>query len=60
MNFGLWGLAILPAWLVLRHFGTKTNQIEDAKGVSEVAGTGNVRITRNSSSGEDSDQVKEA
>jgi len=21
MNFGLWGIAIFPAWLVLRHFG---------------------------------------
>lgn len=21
LNFGLWAVAILPAWLVLRHFG---------------------------------------
>jgi hypothetical protein len=23
LNFGLWGIAILPAWLVLKDFGTK-------------------------------------
>ncbi|KAK3302806.1 major facilitator superfamily domain-containing protein [Chaetomium strumarium] len=29
MNFGLWGIAILPAWLVLRHFGSVKNGDED-------------------------------
>lgn len=23
LNFGLWAVAILPAWLVIREFGTK-------------------------------------
>ncbi|KAK4226301.1 hypothetical protein QBC38DRAFT_537279 [Podospora fimiseda] len=30
MNFGLWAVAILPAWLVIRQFGTsKEDQMED-------------------------------
>jgi hypothetical protein len=30
MNFGLWAVAILPAWLVIRQFGTsKVEQVED-------------------------------
>lgn len=38
LNFGLWGIAILPAWLVLRHFG-----------VGEESGAVESQITRNDS-----------
>jgi hypothetical protein len=40
LNFGLWGIAILPAWLVLRHFG-----------VGEESGAVESQITRNDDSG---------
>lgn len=36
MNFGLWGISIYPAWLVLRHFGnTKSTGIEVVDGPVE-------------------------
>ncbi|KAI6593377.1 hypothetical protein MCOR07_006701 [Pyricularia oryzae] len=36
MNFGLWGISIYPAWLVLRHFGnTKSTGIEVVDGSVE-------------------------
>lgn len=28
-NFALWGIAVLPAWLVLRHFGTGSKSHEE-------------------------------
>lgn len=52
MNFGLWALAILPAWLVLRHFGALTSSVEDAT-VSETVQTEKAVSTSNSDSGED-------
>lgn len=30
MNFGLWALAIAPAWTVLRHIGETTNSAGDS------------------------------
>ncbi|KAK0388415.1 hypothetical protein NLU13_4659 [Sarocladium strictum] len=32
LNFGLWGVAILPAWLVLRHFGVTKAYIDEVEG----------------------------
>lgn len=38
-NFGLWAVAIFPAWLVLRHYGI-TKGTEDAQeGSSETSST---------------------
>jgi hypothetical protein len=43
LNFGLWGAAILPAWLVLRHFGAAKTQtsvvqnLEDKSGVQSAS-----------------------
>lgn len=34
LNFGLWAVAIVPAWLVIRHFGTsdeETDASDDAR-----------------------------
>jgi len=27
-NFGLWAIAIFPAWLVIRHFGSRKEELE--------------------------------
>lgn len=38
MNFGLWAVAILPAWLVIRHFGTDVDSaVEAASSPAEPA-----------------------
>lgn len=37
MNFGLWAVAIAPAWLVIRHFGTnEKGSIENAESPQEA------------------------
>ncbi|ROV95863.1 hypothetical protein VSDG_05110 [Cytospora chrysosperma] len=39
MNFGLWAIAIVPAWMVLRHLGETTTSLDlDATDCPEVAG----------------------
>ncbi|KFH45085.1 Protein of unknown functionlike protein-like protein [Hapsidospora chrysogenum ATCC 11550] len=38
LNLGLWGISILPAWLVLRHFGA--SKIEEQEGDSETSVSG--------------------
>ncbi|KAF7562605.1 hypothetical protein G7046_g1513 [Stylonectria norvegica] len=57
-NFALWALAIAPAWLVIRHFGSSTpdSDVEDVVEVRHVAGEEKGAIH----SGEDSDQTKQA
>ena len=35
LNFALWGVSILPAWLVIRHFGVTSASSDD-----EVSSTG--------------------
>lgn len=53
LNFGLWAVAIYPAWLVLRHFGTSKTHSEEAQDpkTAEVAGL------RDTSSGEEVHQL---
>lgn len=60
LNFGLWGIAILPAWLVLRHFGadnaaaekdSETAQTADSKPLEagseeEIKGEAEVKMTQ--------------
>lgn len=29
MNFGLWGVSIIPAWMVLRHFGARREVVAE-------------------------------
>ncbi|KAH6900630.1 major facilitator superfamily domain-containing protein [Thelonectria olida] len=36
LNFGLWGLSIVPAWVLIKGFGAKKG-VEDSEGVSEEA-----------------------
>lgn len=37
MNFGLWGISIIPAWMVLRHFGTRKEEVSgESSGSSGV------------------------
>jgi len=35
LNFGLWGISIFPAWLVIRHFGAKVVTSEGAPASSD-------------------------
>lgn len=38
MNFGLWAVAVFPAWLVVKHFGAQKDQTElDVQGSTEVS-----------------------
>jgi hypothetical protein len=39
LNFGLWAVAIVPAWLVIRHFGTSSTK-ETASDVSDGNNSG--------------------
>ncbi|KAK5657516.1 hypothetical protein OQA88_3088 [Cercophora sp. LCS_1] len=39
MNFGLWGLSIVPAWLVLRHFGAFKEEQETESGTASARGS---------------------
>ena len=38
MNFALWGISIVPAWLVIGHFGAMSSQLDEyeASGAGEV------------------------
>lgn len=37
MNFGIWGVSIIPAWMVLRHFGARKEVVaEESGGTSGV------------------------
>ena len=38
MNFSLWAIAILPVWLVIRHFGGEKDQSREAIEEVEVSG----------------------
>lgn len=58
INFILWGIAIFPAWLVLRHFGAVTGSVEDAAPVPETVVTEKGVSGSNSNSGEESDRAK--
>lgn len=56
MNFGLYALAIVPAFLVIRHFGASKESFEEEVTVTEVAET--QKGVSAGSSGEESDQAK--
>lgn len=34
MNFGIWGVSIIPAWMVLRHFGAQKEVVAENSGSS--------------------------
>lgn len=53
INFGLWGLGLYPAWLVLRHFGKGTKSDIETRDASAAASSGVQDETKNSSDGGD-------
>lgn len=53
LNFALWGLAIIPAWMVLRHFGTATTAQSDVD--TETASITPDGIKEHGSGGEEAD-----
>lgn len=39
LNFGLWGISLLPAWLVIKEIGTKYSKLKrEHEGVAAVGG----------------------
>lgn len=34
MNFAIWGVSIIPAWMVLRHFGARKEVVAESSGES--------------------------
>lgn len=45
LNFGLWGIAVLPAWLLLRHFGARKDGSGSGEGGGKVVAVTEVRET---------------
>lgn len=45
MNFGLWAVAIAPAWLVLRHYGASESHVEE----EDIQGAGQTEVSSTSS-----------
>lgn len=38
LNFGLWGISILPAWLLVRHLGASKTEEQEGDSETSVCG----------------------
>ena len=37
LNFGLWGLSLIPAWFVVKEIGVTIGRLKDSKEADEVS-----------------------